>query len=63
MGTVDLTLRDKFNATRLADIVARLDTTQGELDDLMLEQLDKIADEGSQEAQAYLAELYAGGEA
>lgn len=61
MGTVDLTLRDKFHATRLADIIARLDVTQGELDDLMLEQLDKIADEGSQEAQAYLAELYAGG--
>ena len=61
MGTVDLTLRDKFHAIRLEDIIRRLEETQGEVDDVMLAQLDKIADEGSHQAQAYLAELYSGG--
>ncbi len=61
MGTISLTLRDKFHATRLEDINRRLEETQGELDDIMLAQLGKIADEGSHEAQVYLAELYSGG--
>ncbi len=60
MGTVSLTLRDKFHAARLEDIVQRLEEIEGQADALMLEQLEKIAGEGSHQAQVHLAELYSG---
>ncbi len=61
MGIVNNTLRDKFHSARLEDIVRRLEQLQGEVDDVMLDQLETCADQGSHQAQVWLAELYSGG--